>query len=213
MKSKRLQALATLVDGSKDIIDVGCEGATLDIYLVKIKDIKAIGVDINDNSIKLARENISAANLTNKIEIIKNNSLNGIDCTNKIVIIAGLGTKSILKILSNNYPQELIIITHNDLPLLRKRLCKIYTIEEELVVNENDKYYVIIKFIRGYKKYKPIEEILGPIIIKRKNSNDLSYLNYFYLKQKKQYNKIPNRFLIKKIKNKILLRKIELYLK
>ena len=66
--SKRLEAVATLVDIGAKVIDVGCDHAYLDIYLTLNNDNKCIATDINRNALSIAEANIKKYNLEDKIE-------------------------------------------------------------------------------------------------------------------------------------------------
>ena len=58
--SKRLTAIAELVEDNLSIIDIGCDHGLLDIYLTKkYNNIKIIANDINENALKNAKDNIS----------------------------------------------------------------------------------------------------------------------------------------------------------
>ena len=75
------------------------------------------------------------------------------------VIIAGMGGMNIIKILKAHPSkiknvQTIIVDAHNAIPEMRKAICKMgFIIAEEDIVNEDDIYYEIIKFIRGEEAY------------------------------------------------------------
>ena len=57
--SKRLSAVAGLVTRGNRLVDVGCDHALLDIYLaLNRNNVKLIASDINENPLKIAKENI-----------------------------------------------------------------------------------------------------------------------------------------------------------
>ena len=66
--SKRLEAVATLVDIGAKVIDVGCDHAYLDIYLTLNNDNKCIATDINENALNMAKTNIKKYKLGKKIK-------------------------------------------------------------------------------------------------------------------------------------------------
>ena len=66
--SKRLEAVATLVDVGKRVIDVGCDHGYLDIYLTLNNENKCIATDINEKALNSAINNIKKFNLEDKIE-------------------------------------------------------------------------------------------------------------------------------------------------
>ena len=113
--SKRLQAVATLVDIKSRVIDVGCDHAYLDIYLTLNNENKCIASDINKNALDIAKKNIKKYNLEEKIETKLTNGLTGIRVrkTDNIVI-SGMGTFTILDILKTNKLSNTLIISSNN---------------------------------------------------------------------------------------------------
>ena len=77
--SKRLEAVATLVDVGAKVIDVGCDHAYLDIYLTLNNDNKCIATDINENALNMAKTNIKKYKLGKKIKTILTDGLKDID--------------------------------------------------------------------------------------------------------------------------------------
>jgi tRNA (adenine22-N1)-methyltransferase len=71
--SKRLEAVATLVDIGANVIDVGCDHAYLDIYLTLNNDNKCIATDINENALAMAKTNIKKYKLSKKTCIFLQN--------------------------------------------------------------------------------------------------------------------------------------------
>ena len=188
--SKRLEAVATLVDVGKRVIDVGCDHAYLDIYLTQNNDNECIATDINKNALESAISNIKKYGLEKKIKTKLTDGLKGLKIkqTDNIVI-CGMGTSTILDILKTNELSEtLIISSNNNLDLLRREVvAKGYVIDSEIFLIDKGKPYVIIKFKKGIKKYKENDYMFGP-----------------FLKNNKQYRK----YLIKK--NKEILKKVSL---
>ena len=72
--NNRLKKIGDLVDANSFCLDVGCDHALLDIYVVKNKkNIKAIASDINEKPLKIAKENIKKYDAKN-IKITKKES-------------------------------------------------------------------------------------------------------------------------------------------
>ncbi len=201
MLSERLMTIANLVDKHSNIVDVGCEHALLDIYLTLNKKVKCIATDINENSIKVAKENIDKYKLSNSITLIKTNGLQNININDiDTIIIAGMGTNSILKILKNYCFNTLIIQSNNDIEELRRKIIqKGYIIQNEEIVYERKKYYIIIKFIKGYKKYKNIDYFIGPIIRLNKRTIDHQYINYLLKIHKELLQRIPKKCIVSRL--------------
>ena len=201
MLSKRLLKVADLVSKGSNVVDVGCEHALLDIYLTLNKSVKCIATDINENSIKVAKANIEKYKLSNDITLVRTNGLHNIDSEDvDTIIIAGLGTKSILKILKDYYFETLIIQSNNDLEQLRLHIIKKgYIIQKEEIVYEHQKYYVIIKFVKGYQKYKYIDYFIGPIISLNQREIDHQYINYLLEIHNKLIIRLPKKCIVSRL--------------
>lgn len=208
MLSKRLKAIASLVDG-ENVIDIGCDHAFLDIYLT-IQGKKCTAIDNKNSVLEYARFNINKYNLTNKINVVLSNGLDNYKINkNETVVIAGMGTRTIIEILKNKqfeYIDTMIIQSNNELEKLRKYLASIsYFIENEIVVFEK-KYYVIMKVKKGVKKYKNIEYKYGPFALKNKE-----YLNYNIEKLNVLYKRIPKNNIIKRLSVEKILKELSKY--
>lgn len=208
MLSKRLKAIASLIE-DENVIDIGCDHAFLDIYLT-IQGKKCTAIDNKNSVLEYARFNIDKYNLTNKINVVLSNGLDNYRINkNEIVVIAGMGTRTIIDILKNKqfqYIDTIIIQSNNELEKLRKHITNIgYFIENEVVVFEK-KYYVIMKVRKGIKKYKNIEYKYGPFAIKNKE-----YLNYNIEKLNELYSRIPKNNIIKRLRVKLKLNKLSKY--
>ena len=209
--SKRLSLVASLIN-SKNIIDVGCDHALLDIYLAqKDKDIKIIVSDINENALKNAKENIKKYKLSSQIEARLGS---GLDTLNEekidTLVISGLGANTIVGILHNNIfklknIKNIIIQSNTNLNFLREKVTKLnYYIEEEIQVKENNIIYTIIKFTKGKKKYNKRELYFGPILLKK---NDSLFKEYNDIEKKKLEN------LMKLIPKRNYHHRLKVYLK
>ena len=135
-------------------------------------------------------DNIDLFNLTDKIEVVNTDGINGISINkNDTIVLSGMGTKTIIDILSNKELSDTIIVSsNNNLEELRRFMVDIgYCINDEVYVVEHNIHYVIIEFITGYKKYSDYDYILGPIVI-----NDNEYKKYILNKYTDLFNKIPN---------------------
>ena len=207
--SNRLKLIASMVDKNKNIIDVGCDHALLDIYLTIYNNNKCIASDINNSSIEKAKENILKYELKDKIDVFLTNGLENIKIKkDTTVIICGMGANNIINILtSSNLTNitNLIIQSNNDLSLLRKEVSKLgFYIADENIIYDKKIYYVIIKFKRGIKNYQKKDYILGPILKNKKSNVVFDYYNYIILNNQKIINNLPFKYIIKKNKLKKL---------
>jgi len=151
MLNKRLLEIAKLVPKKYNIIDIGCDHALLDIYLTLYNENTCVAADISEKVIETAKKNIIKYNLQDRIETIVSNGVENIKVKkNSIIVISGMGTHTILDIVSKinkNNIYKLIIQSNNNLFELRKGLNKLgYIIEKEKIVLDRNKYYTIIVF-------------------------------------------------------------------
>ena len=92
-------------------------------------------------------------------------------------IIAGMGGDLIIDILTK-YPtktkqiQTLIVDAHTNVPKLREKVSKLgFVIADEMIVEEEGKYYEIIKFIRADIAYYGDKDLeFGPILRSQKSA-------------------------------------------
>ena len=209
MLSKRLKVIADMVD-TKSIIDVGYDHALLDIYLAKQKGIKCTAIDVREGIIKNVTNTVKKEKLENQIKVVLNDGLNGIKIDNQdTVILSGLGTNTILNIVSGQKISNLIIQSNDDLYILRKVLTKsnYYIVDEKIIFD--GKYYIVIKFKLGKAKYTNKELLFGPKLIKENNSTFKKYLSMKKDYYEKLVKTIPISHLIRKLKLIIYLNKIK----
>lgn len=201
--SKRLQAVATLVDVNSRVIDVGCDHAYLDIYLTMNNGNKCIATDINKNALEMAKKNIKKYNLEDKIETKLTDGLYDIKIKkDDNIVISGMGTFTILDILkTNKLSNTLIISSNNNIDILRKEIIDLgYFIDSEIFIIDKKKPYVIIKFIKGIKNYNKIDIMLGPIL-----RHNIEYRKYEINKYLKIYRNISNKKILLKMKYKFII--------
>lgn len=176
MKSKRLLAIASFVEKNDSVLDLGCDHGYLAIYLKKNNLCKnVIASDISSNALNVAKNNIKKNQVD--IKTYLSDGINDINDFYDTIVIAGMGTHSIIKILNNKeLPPKIILASNNDYPLLRKFMNSIgYYLEKELVVLEKNKYYIIMLYIKNEEKLKMSEILFG-------KNNNLEYYNYMYNK-------------------------------
>lgn len=200
--NKRLLTLSAFINNKETVLDIGCDHGFLGIYLTLNKKVKVISSDINEKPLAKAKENIHTYNLDKKIETRLGNGLDVMSDDITTIVISGMGTENIIKILSNinNYPnvKKLVLSPNNDFPLLRDEISKLgFTITKEKIVKEKGKYYLISEFIRGNER---IDNYFGKLDLT--DEIVIDYYKYVYDNNKKILN---NLNLINKLK------KISLY--
>ena len=207
--SERLRVIGDLIPDNSFVLDIGCDHALLDIYIVKKnKNIKAIASDINKGPLEIAKENVKKYNLENKINLKQENGLNAYEKGIDTIVLSGLGTTTIIDILNKRKEvlkniKNLVISSNNDYYKLRKNITKLgFKIKEEKIVLDKNKYYPVILFVPGKEKYNYYELKYGPVLLEKRERVYLDYLNIRKNKLVEIYNSLPNKYLIKKLKLK-----------
>ena len=191
--SKRLETTGNIVLSKKSnkIIDVGCDHALLDIYLLQNDDsLRIVASDNKEKPLENAKQNIEKYSFLNKIEVCLKDGIEKIDKDIDTVIISGMGTETIIEILEKdkeelNHINRLIISSNNKYPLLRNKITNMgFIISDEKIVYEENKYYIIIEFIKGKEKYSNEDLFIGPIL--KNNRNELFNKYYKNIKSQKE---------------------------
>ena len=200
MISNRLKSLAKYFDKDDKVIDIGCDHALLDIYLIEEGIINCMIVsDIHEKALKQGIDNIKLHKLDKKIETRLGNGLEVLNSSDDIdtMLISGMGTSTIVNIIENDYfknIKKMVIQSNNDHEILRSEIVnKGFKITNEDILEDSNKTYINIVFEKGDSKYNKNEIKYGPFLIKNK-----MYLDYRIDYLNKILNKIPN--------NKILIR-------
>ena len=195
----RLKRITDFIPSDSYILDVGCDHALLDIYLaLNRNNVKLIASDINENPLKIAKENIKKYNLEDEITLEKADGVSKINDEVDTVVIAGMGTSTINDIINNDLKKlknvkKIILSSHTSSFELRENMNKKgFKIIDEAVVFDKGKYYEIIVYSNGYEKLSKLDMKYGPIISKRKDEITKAYFNERYLKLIEIYKKIPN---------------------
>lgn len=143
MKLKpRLQAIADLIEENSKIIDIGADHGLLDIYLAKYKNCSCLATDISAKCIEKAIENANKYQVSIKTKVT--DGLEGINLNDEIIIISGMGTRLIKRILNKKITNDLIILSHTNIEELKEFLEDInYKIIKEITAKEKKEYKII----------------------------------------------------------------------
>ena len=180
--SDRLKSLTKFIYFEDRIMDVGCDHALLDIYLVQSGHPNKIYVcDVNSNALQNGIDNIDKYNLSNSIIPVLGYGIEKAgDFNIDTLIISGMGSRNIIDILSSpnlDKIYKLVLQSNNNHYELRKFLTvKGFNIYEEEVILDGKKTYINIVAVRDYpvKIYTEKEYEFGPVLIQNPN-----YLGYF----------------------------------
>lgn len=217
--NNRLKAIGDLVEANSFCLDVGCDHAFLDIYLVKKGiGIKAIASDILEGPLSQAKQNIKKEGLEKEIETRLGNGLETYSSEVDTVIISGMGGRNMIGIFKNKLNilkkiETIIISPNNYQEDIKRFLCKNgFMIVDEVLVKEKKFIYQIIKFKRGKKHYSKKEYFFGPINLEKK---DKLFYEYFQREVKSReilIEVLPKNYRLKKfiVKREIKMIKEEL---
>lgn len=217
--NNRLKAIGDLVEANSFCLDVGCDHAFLDIYLVKKGiGIKAIASDILEGPLSQAKQNIKKEGLEKEIETRLGNGLETYSSEVDTVIISGMGGRNMIGIFKNKLNilkkiETIIISPNNYQEDIKRFLCKNgFMIADEVLVKEKKFIYQIIKFKRGKKHYSKKEYFFGPINLEKK---DKLFYEYFQREVKSReilIEVLPKSYRLKKfiVKREIKMIKEEL---
>ena len=215
----RLKKIGDLVEANSFCLDVGCDHALLDIYLVhRNKNIKAVASDIAEGPLEQAKKNIKRERLDDKIETRLGNGLSTYTDEIDTVIISGMGGRNIIGICKENLKvlkkiKTLIISPNNYQIDVKKYLTKngFYIDNEEFVKDKNFIYQIII-LKRGKKKYTKKEYFFGPKFLEKKGP----LFREYYLRELKSKeilkSMLPSKYRLKRyqLKKEIELIKNEI---
>ena len=151
--SDRLSSVKNTVIECDTACDVGCDHGFVSIELVKTGVAKrVIACDINKGPLEAAGRNISAANLSDRIETRLGDGLSRVSVADSVesIVIAGMGGSLMAKILEEGKEvaakaKQLVLQPQSENFLVRKWLRDNgYTILKEQMLVDMGKYYVII---------------------------------------------------------------------
>ena len=170
MTDKRLLCVASLVRENALLADVGTDHAYLPTYLLQNGRIRrAVAADIGEGPAASARRTVEAAGLTDSIDVRVCDGLSGIspgEVTD--IVVAGMGGETIIHILSEapwlrNRDYRLILQPMTKTAELRRFLFQNgFSIEEERVVRDGDRYYNVMA--AAFADAVSSDDVLAPYV-------------------------------------------------
>ncbi|MCR5747154.1 MAG: class I SAM-dependent methyltransferase [Lachnospiraceae bacterium] len=188
--SKRLAAIADMVEPCDTVTDVGCDHGYLSIWLLEQGICSmAIASDIRKGPLECAKKNRDEHGIGgDRMKLISSDGLKDIDIPdisgNNTLIIAGMGGENMIDILSFDKEKahaykKYIFSPHTKLPEFRKYLDREgYYISDEKYVFDTERMYTVIKAENGKaNELNETDYLLGPYIktavLDRKVRNEL----------------------------------------
>lgn len=196
--SKRLQRVADSVTEGSRLADVGTDHGYIPIYLVG-RGIcpAAVACDINRGPLERAAVHVLEAGLEDKISLRLGSGLKVLDVSEvDSIAMAGMGGELICQILRDSPEfleagKELVLQPQSEIFKVRRLLHENgYRIDGEWNLQEEGKYYVIIKALPGNERYAHAGDYeYGHLLIRERDPILADHLR----KQRKKKNNILKR--------------------
>lgn len=185
---KRLKAISDFIYPYRRIADIGSDHG----YLIKIAFDNnlidyAYAIDNKEGPINSCKNNLKEYK---NVSYFLSDGLDDVDESIDCVIIAGMGGMLIISILEKNKDKlknikRLILQANRDEYLLRKYLVENgFYIQDEKIIKEDNKYYEIDCFEKGYEEYDFNDLYFGKILMKNKDDVFIEKWNNKYQKFK-----------------------------
>ena len=185
---KRLKAISDFIYPYRRIADIGSDHG----YLIKIAFDNnlidyAYAIDNKKGPINSCKNNLKEYK---NVSYFLSDGLDDVDESIDCVIIAGMGGMLIISILEKNKEKlknikRLILQANRDEYLLRKYLVENgFYIQDEKIIKEDNKYYEIDCFEKGYEEYDFNDLYFGKILMKNKDDVFIEKWNNKYQKFK-----------------------------
>ncbi len=180
----RLAAIADLVPDDQGVADIGTDHGLLPIALVSSGKVPfAIAIDNKEQPLQVARDNIAAANLADRISACLGDGLRSLRPGDvKTIVIAGMGVSTIMRLLQCSDMAalgiETLILQANGSAYAHRRLRQAlpelgFAIDDERLVEQVDRrrcrYFVAIAAIRDvavarHPCKEELDRLLGPAL-------------------------------------------------
>ena len=173
--NEKKKKIGDLVEANSFCLDVGCDHALLDIYLVRQnKNIRAVASDVKEGPVLQAKKNIRQEKLEDVIEVRLGDGLSTYTKDIDTIIISGMGGRNIISICKNDMKNFKMVSTYIVSPnnyqedVKRFFVKNGYYIANEEFVKDKRFIYQIIILKKGKKKYTKKEFFFGPVFLLKK---------------------------------------------
>lgn len=167
--SLRLSAIADMVTTGNRLVDVGCDHGYLPVYLIQQKKIpSAIAMDVRKGPLSRAKEHIRQYGLEEYIQTRLSDGLENLKAgEGDTLVIAGMGGPLMERILTDGQSvrdsfSELILQPQSDIPHFRRFIqSQGWEIMEEKMVEEDGKFYPMMRVVRAYSQGDENEKLVS----------------------------------------------------
>ncbi len=213
--SRRMCAVADLVDAGSRVADVGTDHGYIPIDLIKSGTaLNVIALDVKEGPLERARRHIKESGLEDRIEVrlsdgLKNVSVGEADT----VILSGMGGPLMEKILTEgkevaDHLRCLILQPQSEVADVRRFLTEHgFLIVQEDIVEEDGKFYFLMKAVPGEPEtYEAYEYRYGKQLLRERHPVLKDYL----LKEKHTLEQIEEKLFCEPDSERVKIRKAQL---
>lgn len=173
--SKRLTLISEMTPKGH-IADIGADHGKLLISLcLKGKILSGTAIENKKGPFERLKKAIKEAGAEDKITPLFSDGISNLPSDTNIIVLAGMGGNNILDILTAHKEkltniEYIVVDAHNAISDVRKGITSLgYFIKDENILKEDDIFYEIILFQKGYKEYSSLDFDFGPILRKVKS--------------------------------------------
>ena len=169
----RLSMIARMVGRCESYADIGCDHGRLGAFMLQRGLCqRAVLTDISKPSLSKAKRLIGMLGLADRVEFRVGDGALALTRPVEAVVIAGMGGTTIADILRAGRDRlggaRLVLQPNVAAPELRAALCACgYEINDERVVRDDRRLYVIIAARPGEAKYDRRQLTVGPVLLER----------------------------------------------
>ena len=149
----RLRTIGDLIKTGEKVADVGADHGLLELYLIATHPgMEIVAIENKLGPYKNLQDTVSCLK---NVRLSYSDGLTAVDKDVTTVVLAGMGGLNIKNIIEANPLKlkrvgKIIIDAHRDQDIARKTIIEQgYKISQEIIVYEEEKYYVIGEFIRS----------------------------------------------------------------
>lgn len=200
--SNRLKHISNLITDVKSLVDVGTDHAYIPIYLVKNNTVTtAVASDINKGPVEKAKKNVKSYNLSNKISCRLGAGLTTVRPKEvEAAIIAGMGGNLIRDIIEDSlevfkHLNYAVLQPVQNPEVLREYIYKSgFTILDETIVKDDEKYYEVIKvkYDNNKQNIEPIFYEISKTLFIKKDPVFKEYIEFKLNKYTRVYENIKD---------------------
>lgn len=199
--SKRMEDVISLVSKGKRVADIGTDHGYVAIALVERKIAPfVVAMDVRKGPLSRAKENIEKYGFTKEIDTRLSDGLEQLKIGEiDTFLIAGMGGELITNILQKgveivNSVNEFIVQPQSEIYKVRKKIHELgFQIEQEKMLVEDDKYYTMMKAVRGQESYEnEWDYLFGKYLLQEKNPILLEWLQKEYRLCESLYKKLES---------------------